>query len=129
MNRMRITKYEVKLKPLSSMRYKTLGDYYLKEDGTLFIDCADTGNWVYNNLIIQHELNEFTLITELGIDEKDILSFDAFHPDDGDPGLNPEAPYRDQHAICDSFDRIMLSHLGIPYKDYDDACNKIWEGK
>ena len=122
-------KFEVNIKPFKSMRYKTLGDYQEKEDGTIVIEAAETGNWIYDLLILRHELDEFIMVKAKGIKDEDIIAFDEAHADADDPGLLKDAPYRMEHAIADAQDRIILAHLGLTYKEYDDACNKIWEGK
>ena len=121
-------KIEMNIKPFNKLRWKTLGDYYyVKKTDTVVIEAADTGNFVFNMLILQHELNEYMLTTAKGIKESDIKAFDEAHPNDDDPGLLTGAPYMAQHAICDAFDRILLSHLGMSYKQYDTACNKVWK--
>jgi hypothetical protein len=122
-------KIEMNIKPLNKLRYKTLGDFYYREDGTLVIETADIGNPIYNKLILIHELIEQTLTEELDIEEPDIKMFDELHPDADDPGMLVDAPYGDQHLLADAVERLMLSHLGIPYQYYNDACNKIWDGK
>lgn len=120
-------KIEMKVTPFNKMRWKTLGDYYEKKDGTIVIETADTGNFLFNMLILEHELNEYVNTKLRGIKEPDIKSFDEKHPDDDDPGLNKDAPYRDEHAISDAFDRLTLAYHHIPYQDYDDACNEVWK--
>jgi hypothetical protein len=122
-------KIEVNVKPLSAMRYKTLGDFFYDKDGTLVIETADIGNPLFNKLILIHEFIEQTLTEELEIDEPDIKAFDEAHPDADDPGMLPDAIYADQHLLADAVERLMLSHLGIPYKNYEDACKKTWDGK
>jgi hypothetical protein len=120
-------KIQMKISPFNELRYKTLGDYKTEDNGDIVIEAADVGDDILNLMILRHELDEYIMVRAKGIKDEDIIAFDEAHPDDDDPGLLKDAPYRVEHAIADAQDRIILAHIGLTYKEYDDACNKTWD--
>ena len=75
-------KINVNIQDKSLMRYNSCGDYfYIPFNDTLVFDIADTGNDVYNKLILIHELVEELLTSQKGIKEEDIMKWDKEHLD------------------------------------------------
>lgn len=112
-------------RPMKTMRYKTLGDYFdpvVAPDGfrDFLIEVADTHNLDYNFLIGLHELVESWLAFKHGLKDKDITGFDIAHEDAEDPGRLKEAPYHKEHMFAEKIEKLMCKELGIPWKKYYD---------
>ena len=110
-------------RPMNTMRYSTLGDYYdvvKSPDGfkNFLVEVADTHNLDYNFLIGLHELVEYYLCNKRGIKDKKITGFDIAHLDAEDPGRLKEAPYHKEHMFAEKIEKLMCKELGIPWKKY-----------
>lgn len=117
---------KVAILPIDQMRYQTVGDYYYNADGSLQFDIADTGNPVYNKMILIHELIEQTLTEARGIDTKVIDDFDmmfekeredGFHDLADEPGFDSRSPYQAEHALATAVELMICAHLGIKWND------------
>jgi hypothetical protein len=109
---------KVLILPKEFLRYGQYDDYqYI--DGELIVSIADTGNEVYNKLILIHALVEEMLTKAKGIKEEDISKYDAEHLTSEEPGLERDAPYKDAHLIGEGIERILCGYLGINWKDYE----------
>jgi len=115
----------------SEMRYPTVGDWQEVEtpDGTPFVrvQVADTGNSDYNFLVAVHELVEYYLCKRFGIREEEVSFFDETHPDSDEPGDENDAPYRAPHCLATGVERILAAALNVPWKDYDETLDKIYQ--
>ena len=110
------------------MRYRTAGDWFFKEVGDeLCIQVADLGDWRYNCLVAIHELIEVLLCTNAGISQKLVDRFDFAHEDEDDPGSHPEAPYQKEHLIAMGMEMMLAASLGIQWRTYADAIEKVLE--
>lgn len=98
-----------------------LGDYWYDTLGTLQIRATGLGNPLYEKLIFIHELIEETLTRHKGITEESIMAFDMAHQQSPEPGLEVDAPYRDEHLLAEAVERLILAQLGIPWKVYNEA--------
>ena len=116
------------IKP-SGMRYRTAGDWFFSKifGDRLCIQVVDTGNWRYNCLVAIHELIEVLLCTNAGISQKLVDRFDFAHEDEDDPGSHPEAPYQKEHLIAMGIEMILAASLGIQWRTYADAIEKVLE--
>lgn len=121
-------KIEIEIKPYDQMRYPTLGDYYYKEDGTLKLEVADTGNIFYNKLLLIHELIEECLTDKLDIDPAIIDDFDlqfeqerlaGMHTPDKEPGFDPRCPYLHEHALATGVEMLLCAHSGVNWIQYN----------
>jgi hypothetical protein len=113
---------EIRIKPASEMRYLTLDDYF-EEDGKLVFEIANSGNSFYNKLILVHALIEQMITEYEGISEKAIYDFDIEHEESLEPGLEKDAPYRDAHLLAEGIERSICAHVGVSWKDYEEACD------
>lgn len=125
---------EIEIKKIDQMRYPTVGDYFYKDDGTLKLEIADTGNPFFNKMILIHELIEQALTEQLGITEESITDFDLFYEmkrkqglvdDKSEPGFDNDAPYLREHMLATSVEMIMCAYAGIKWKEYDNAINEL----
>jgi hypothetical protein len=121
----------IKTIPHSEQRYDTCGDYFLDDNGVMQIRVSDIGMPLSEHLVAIHELIEVVMCIVKGITIRTIDDFDiAFEKNrkEGDlsePGFDPEAPYRHEHAIATAVEMIICAHLGISWKEYEESINKL----
>lgn len=125
-------KIEVEIKDnVSQMRYSTVGDYYLKEDGTLKFEIVDTGSSFFNKMILIHEMIEQSLCEFRGLPNDTIDKFDfQFELDRkngniDEPGFDPDAPYNKEHTLATSVEMMMCALSGVSWKEYGDRIDSI----
>ena len=128
-------KTEIKSVYKEGQRYDTLGDYYF-EDGKRIFSITKTGNQLFDDLIFIHEFIEEVLTRNKGITEEEIYEYDLKFEEkvkngevdeDVEPGEQLDSPYKVQHSIAESVERIMLNHLGISFGEYNETIMKIFE--
>lgn len=121
--------------PHKEQRYDTVGDYYFDQ---LFeedvISVSDMKNTDYEFLVAIHELTEMYLCKKRGISEKSITAFDKKFEKKNkknnlEPGDDPKAPYRNEHCIATGIERTVAGVLGVCWKDYEKAMDKLKYGK
>ena len=119
-------KINVNIQDKNLMRYDTLGDYhYVKFLDTLVFDIADTGNDVYNKLILIHELVEELLTSQKGIKEEDIMKWDKEHLDSEDPGSIKTAPYHKEHKVAEKIEKFLIEMMNMSWTKYEKELNKL----
>lgn len=136
MNKKKTGKLEVEFVSLKEMRYDSLGDYFYK-DGILHFKIVNTGNCLYNKIILIHELIEQTLTEAKGIKEEQIIKYDLEFENlrkagkvgiDDEPGEGKGSPYRREHIIAEIVERMMLNHLDQKtFDEYTKIITKIFE--
>lgn len=115
----------------SSQRYSTVGDYWKDKKGNWHIKISETGSDITNKLIGVHELVEFVLTDFKGITEDDITKFDVDFENKRkkgnieEPGFDPKAPYKNEHAIATAVELMMCAHLNISWKEYEQKINAL----
>jgi len=114
--------------PLESQRYDTLGDYFI-ENNELSFKITDTGNDLYNKLILVHEIVEEMMTNYRGLKEEDILKWDLEHDDSNDPGSEIGCPYRDEHMFAEMIERMICHQLGVDWNEYEKHLNRVFDGK
>ena len=111
-----------------SQRYDTIGDYYLDGE-TLYVDVSELGDWRMSLLCAVHEIIEAALCHQDGVPFEDINAFDiefeaqrrrGAHSVFAEPGEDPHAPYRIQHAFADGVERLFAQQLGVVWDEYTD---------
>lgn len=111
--------------PHNTQRYDTVGDYWIDSDGIWQIRVSEMSDWKKEFLVAIHELAELALITDRGINEEDIKSFDEEFEDKrtlgnfDEPGDEPTAPYVNEHCIATAIERLMCVELGLKWKEYE----------
>lgn len=100
-------------------RYTTVGDWFLDDSGKLIIRVSQLSDWRREMLIAIHELIEWFLCQNSGIDQKTVDKFDMEFKGDDEPGDDPKAPYVKQHCIATGIERLLCAELGISWKEYE----------
>lgn len=119
--------------PHKSQRYPTVGDYW-EEGDTLHVKISDMDNWKYQILVAIHELIEFHLCKDRGIDEPLIAEFDrqfeklreagAFDAD-AEPGNHPNAPYRKEHQFATFIEMMIARELTVNWAEYSKVVESL----
>jgi len=126
----------IKTIPHSEQKYDTCGDWWFNEEENLEIRVSDLGNWKEEYLVADHELTEALLCKSRGITEKEVTDFDLkFEHEEkngisnqcptAEPGDDARAPYRNEHKIAESFERIKSEIFGIDWNRYANHINKL----
>ena len=118
--------------PHASHRYETVGDYWWdnqeNDTGFLNVRVSVMSDWRYVALVFFHEVIEALLCKLAGVREVDIKAFDEMygaereegkHTIDEEPGHDDRAPYRKQHVIAESLERVLAIFLGVDWRSYD----------
>lgn len=113
------------LMPKNEMPYDTYDYYRRLPSGSLLITIADTGNAIYNKLLIIHALIECFLCEIDGVKFEDIdkfdMEFDKKHPGSMDePGEDSDAPYKKEHLIANAVEALICACTGTSWKEYND---------
>jgi hypothetical protein len=119
---------DIRLKTVEYTRYPTIGDYY-KEDGQDKITVLSTGIDTYDRLVAIHELVEQTCTQYLGITEEEITNFDLIHLDADEPGELFNSPYKREHILAETIERLICNHLNIDWKEYNNHLDKVFNGE
>lgn len=123
----------IKTIPHKEHRYPTVGDWWFEKDGTLQIRVSKLGNWRYEALIVVHELVEVLICKHARVTQKQVDKFDMMFENereqglhgDEEPGDDPDAPYKFQHGIATGVERILAVMLGVCWRKYEMAINKL----
>ena len=116
--------------PHEAQRYPTVGDWDWNGQ-KLTIRVSDMGNWKYEAAVALHELAECLLCKHEGVFQDVVDDFDKQYEEsriEGDvsePGDHQLAPYRDQHFVATTLERIFAFELGIDWSDYEETVNSL----
>lgn len=110
MGQLKIAIYTV---PSAEMRYDTLGDWLAGPDGELIIQISDAVPENERFLIALHELVEAELCRKNGITPDMVDQFDFAYKGDGEPGDDPDAPYREQHRQAMIVEHLVANFMGL----------------
>ena len=117
--------------PHDMQRYPTVGDYW-DENGTEQVRVSEMKDWRYEILVAVHELIEMAITKHRGIAEAAITAFDvAFeHAREsglvqGEPGDQPDAPYRREHVFATNIERLFAAELDVDWPQYDEYVNSL----
>jgi hypothetical protein len=114
-------KIDVKFIPHNVVRNNQWDDYLYDEDGNLIFLIGETGNPLYNKVMLVHALVEQLLTEENGIAEESISKFDAEHLESEEPGNELDCPYKDEHLLAEGIERMIFAFLKHPWKQYEEA--------
>lgn len=111
--------------PHENQRYPTVGDYW-QEGEVEQVRISSMKDWRYEVLVTVHELVEMALTRHRGISEESITNFDvkfeAKRLDglrSGEPGDDPEAPYRREHMFATNLERMLAAELDVEWAEYE----------
>ena len=122
---------KVELVPHEEQRYETAGDWIFDDDGCICVTVSDTGHQLDALLIGIHEAVEAVLCRAHGVKEVDVTAFDVefgktHNLEEEEPGEDPGAPYRREHATADVVERIVALEAGVVWRKYDDRVNALF---
>lgn len=115
-------------------RYPTYGDYQTNPDGLVHVYVSASPKWEWELCCIVHELVECYLCYQAGVSEYDVDEFDKLfeqerregkHDIHAEPGDDPRAPYRAQHAKADAIERVLAIFLGVDWAEYTAWVEKL----
>lgn len=114
--------------PLSQIRNRDVGDWYVTPNDTLIVLAAETGSWRYNYLLLIHEAVEAWLCRRHCVTEDAVNEWDGAY--DGDsPGDDPHAPYHAEHVWATRVERIASWLLLVSWTRYEDRVDELWEAQ
>ena len=125
---------KVELVKHEEQHYKTAGDWQIGADGCICIKVSDTGYRMDALLIALHEAVEAILCDAHNVLEADVDAFDiAFALEhklsDEEPGEDPLAPYRREHAVADAVERIVAVAADECWREYSGRVDALFEEK
>jgi hypothetical protein len=115
--------------PNEKQRYPTPADYIEKKDQIQF-RISEIGEPDYEFLLFLHELIEHHLCVKRGIKMEHIDAFDinfererslGKHPEDAEPGFDPNSPYVKEHTFADKIERMVAQELGVNWEEYNET--------
>lgn len=99
--------------PAAEMRYDTLGDWRYPGEWLLIIEVSDAVPENERFLVALHELVEAELCWRHGITQKMVDEFDLGFKGEGEPGDDPNAPYRREHRVAMLVEHLVALEMGI----------------
>jgi hypothetical protein len=121
-------KYVIQVVPHGNQRYETIGDWIPGEPVQICVSRMKDERHVF--LVAIHELIEYELCRMRGIGDAEVVSFDSMfelersvglHSAASEPGDDPRAPYRKEHAFATMIERLVAQKLGVRWSDYQGA--------
>ncbi len=94
------------------MRYDTGGDWFIDAEGALRIQVVAELSPADQRLVAVHALVEALLCERRGITADQVDEFDFAWGGDGEPGDDPEAPYRREHRFACLLEHMLAHELG-----------------
>jgi hypothetical protein len=116
--------------PHKEQRYKTVGDWFESEAHEVEIRSSQLSDWRREFLILVHELVEWGLCKTDGILQEAVDEFDKKHEDEQQEielGDLKDAPYRKQHGLATSVERMLAAEMGVVWSEYEEELAKLME--
>jgi hypothetical protein len=122
---------KVELVRHQDQRYATAGDWQIEKDGSISIQVSDTGTWLDAMLVGLHEFVEALICHVKGIRQHEVDAFDiefnrSHDLSEEEPGEDPAAPYRREHAAADVVERIVALEAGVIWREYADRIDALF---
>lgn len=117
-----------------SQRYDTCGDFLTNKNGTLGVKVSKLPDWRHSRLVAIHEIIEATLCRHAGVTDKAVDAFDlkferdrarGKHATDPEPGDHPKAPYRRQHLMATTIEKMLAAAMGVDWQAYEEAISAL----
>ena len=115
---------EIKTIPHQDQRYDTCGDWLIDGDNITIL-VSDLGDWRLEYLVADHELREAILCRHRGISQKVVDDFDTSWKSEGEPGDDPQAPYKREHFFATSIERLTAAELDVDWAEYEGKLNAL----
>lgn len=106
-----VSHISIRFIPHHEQRYDTLGDWFI-EGYTLHIRASNDQD-LPPFLIALHELVEAWLCLQRGISQEAVDAFDKAYTGNGEPGDEPDAPYRAEHRQAMLIEHLMANFMGL----------------
>lgn len=119
--------------PQEKMRYASLGDYFLDDDGVHQIRVTSMKDWRYEFLVFMHECAEYFLCIHRKIPEPEIMAFDIQYEANrtepaSEPGNDPKAPYHKEHRFAEEvIEKPLAKALDVDWDVYESYCVQLCE--
>ena len=122
---------KIELIPHEEQRYETAGDWRIDADGAICIKVSDTGYRMDALLVGIHEAVEAILCDAHNVLESDVDAFDiefckTHDLEKEEPGEDPKAPYRREHAAADVVERIVALEADEVWREDGDRINALF---
>jgi hypothetical protein len=123
---------KIELIPHAEQRYPTCVDWQVDSDGCICIKVSDTGLRVDALLVGIHEAVEAILCDAHNVLESDVDAFDiefckTHDLEKEEPGEDPKAPYRREHAAADVVERIVALQADENWGEYNDRIDALFK--
>ena len=115
---------EIKTIPHQDQRYDTCGDWLIDGDNITIL-VSDLGDWRLEYLVADHEFREALLCRHRGISQKAVDDFDTAYQGEGEPGDDPQAPYKREHFFATSIERLTAAELDVDWAEYEGKLNAL----
>jgi hypothetical protein len=116
--------------PHEKQRYNTVGDWVIKGN-TLYIFISSMNDYRVEGAVAVHELSEYLMCKHKGITPSDVDQFDlAFEAnrkpgDISEPGDDSSAPYKNQHFVATTIERLLIPELDLNWREYEETINSL----
>ena len=121
----RETEIEIRFINQDEARYDTWGDYFIENDKIIFQIVREQKEF-YTRLTLIHEMIEYFLLLEQGIEESLVSKFDIDFMNDKvreekyfEPGNDPSCFYKKEHDFAEDVSKGMCKFLKIDYDKYN----------
>ncbi len=115
----------------NEQKYNTCGDWRRDKQGDLQIKISKLGDARADTLVAIHELVEVLLCEIKGVScaavDRFDIEFDNSDESIGEPGDQPDAPYRDEHCMATAVERMLCAYIGLAWMDYDALIDRATE--
>ena len=69
------------------------------------------------------------LCKESGVTEEQVDAFDLSHPEEHEPGENPDAPYYHQHKNATYIEEMLMQFLGVSADEYGTVMENLQDAR
>lgn len=131
-----VAEIEVRVIPHEKQRYDTCGDWLFRkiigeQRDILSVTVSALPDPRMEHAVMLHEIAEALLCRQAGIEERLVTAFDTAYEanrkegDTSEPGDSPDAPYRAQHQMATSIERLFIISSGLSWSEYEAAVDNL----
>lgn len=111
--------------PHNDQRHGGVGDWFMEADATWSVLVSEMGDWRMEFLVAIHEMIEMALCMHNGVSSGMVDDFDSNFKGEGEPGDDPNAPYKKQHCVATGVERILATMLDVEWTAYENTIRKL----